>query len=266
MVFKLATISDIHLERNIVEDDFFKQINNKADLFIFGGDISYGKLKDVNKFLELISKIKIPILIVLGNHDKINNSYNIVQEILLTNPLVKILDGDYLEFNIDNKSIGIVGSRGYGGGFTSEDNTDRGKEDLYDSQKKMSKPTPNFILDLMNWEEEDKEVLKLKKALEIAKEKNPDILITINHWAPFKELIKGEKVEFYPLYGSSKLGDEIRKVTPNLILSGHSHRGPSGIIEVENKYTSCNISSEVNNKKMLLFKFLKNNNVKLEYL
>ena len=106
-------------------------------------------------------------------------------------------------------------------------------------------------------DEENEEIEKLRVALNCMKNEKLDMKIIVTHWAPFKNLVIGEKVEFYPLFGNSKMGDEILKVKSDLILSGHSHKGKRGIKEIEDEVFACNISYEVNNEKLCLFTLVK---------
>jgi len=39
-LFTIAAVSDIHVEKYVLEKEFFESVNEKADLFLVGGDIS----------------------------------------------------------------------------------------------------------------------------------------------------------------------------------------------------------------------------------
>ncbi len=265
-IFTLAAISDIHLEKNFLKRDFFSHVNNEANLLIIGGDITSGATADVKLFLELISDVRVPIVLVFGNHDYNAASENEIKKMLLTNPLIKILDGDYVEYEFKGSRLGIAGAMGYGGGFSSEESSDRGIEKLEAAQAKMSQPMPEYIVDLMHWEREKIEVEKLTKALHQMEKAKPKVGIALTHWAAFEEVILGEEPSSYPLFGSSLLGDAILHASPQLALSGHSHHGPQGIKKVGSKVFACNICYKVNEGRLPFFDFFIDGSFSLRYL
>ena len=117
-IFTVAAISDIHLEKNFLTRDFFSHVNDEANLLLIGGDTTSGATADVKLFLELISDVRVPIVLVFGNHDYNTASEHEIKKMLLTNPLIKILDGDYVGDEFKGSRLGIAGAMGYGGGKT----------------------------------------------------------------------------------------------------------------------------------------------------
>lgn len=125
---------------------------------------------------------------------------------------------------------------------------------------------PEYILDLMHWEREKIEVEKLTKALHQMEKAKPNIGIALTHWAAFEEMVIGEEPSFYPLYGSSMLGDAILHASPQLALSGHAHHGPQGIKKVGSEVFACNICYKVNEGKLPIFDFFIDGSFSLRYL
>ena len=248
-VFTVAAISDIHVEKYPIQKDFFSHVNGNADLLIIGGDMNNGKEKEVQLFLELISDIRIPVVVVFGNHDCDAGSVEKIKKMLSINPLIKILDGEYVEYELNGKLLGIAGTKGYGGGFTPHRIISRGEA-----------ATKSFV------DEEDREIAKLQAALQKMKNSPQDFRIVLTHWAAFEETIEGEPKELYPVLGSSRLGDIIEKTTPDLALSGHAHHGPLGIKKARGKIATCNIAYKVNDGLMPLFDFFSEGTVSLRHL
>ncbi len=248
-VFTVAAISDIHVEKYPIQKDFFNHVNGNADLLIVGGDMNNGKEKEVHSFLELISDVRVPVVIVFGNHDCDAGDVEKIKNMLLMNPLIKILDGEYTEYEFNGKLLGIAGTKGYGGGFTPHRIVSRGEA------------ATKFFVD-----EEDREITKLQAALQKMKDSSLDFRIVLTHWAAFEETIEGEPKELYPMLGSSRLGDIIEEVVPNLALSGHAHHGPKGIKNARGKFPACNIAYKVNDGLMPLFDFLPDGSVALRHL
>lgn len=234
--FTIAATSDIHINKYSLEKDFFTNVNDAADIFIIGGDINDGEDQEVENFLKLVEDVTVPIVIILGNHDCSSGNVDRIKETLQKNPLIKILDGEYVEYTLNGERVGIAGAKGFGGGFAPHRIVGRGEQVLQD-----------FIA------EENSEVEKLERAMAMMAIAAPEYKVALTHWAPFTEVIEGEALELYPMLGSSRLGDVISAAHPDIALSGHAHHGPKGIKKARGLVSACNIGYKVNDKKMLLF-------------
>lgn len=239
-LFTIAAIGDLHLEKYSIDDNYFNGIEKRADILLIGGDMNNGKKEETEHFLKIISEIKIPILMVFGNHECDNRSLSeIRKQILMGNDRIKILDGSYQKFDFQGKTLIVSGAKGYGGGFSP-----------YNIINKGEKTSKKFF------QEEAKEVEKLKKVFEKINKIKYDFHVVLTHWAPFEETIKGEPKELYMVLGSSRMGDAIELQKPNLALSGHSHKGSRGIKKARRgQVSACNISYDVNDRKICFFEF-----------
>lgn len=248
-IFTIVAISDIHVNKYPIQKGFFDDVNGNADLLIIGGDMNNGKKEEVVHFLDLVSGVKIPMVIIFGNHDCDTSNGEGIKKELIKNPLITILDGEYVEYELNGKKLGISGTKGFGGGFAPYRIVGRGESVVKD-----------FV------EEEHREVAKLETALLQMKNATPDFKIALTHWAAFEETIEGEPKEFYVMLGSSKLGDAIELANPHLTLNGHAHHGPKGIKKARGKIPACNIAYKVNDAKMPLFDFFPDGAVTLRHL
>ena len=238
-LFTIAAISDIHVNKYPLQKDFFDCVNENADLFLIGGDMNDGKEEEVEYFLELVSGVRIPMVVIFGNHDCDAGDVKKIGEMLSKNVLIGVLDGQYVEYNLNGKRLGIAGTKGFGGGFTPHRIVGRGEQ-----------ATKSFV------EEEDREVKKLDAALHRMKSAEPDFKVVLTHWAAFEETIEGEPRELYIALGSSRLGDAIERAAPHLALSGHAHHGSQGIKKARGKISACNIAYKANDGKISLFDVL----------
>ena len=236
-------------KRYPLEKNFFTHVNKDAELLIIGGDMNNGKDEEVDLFLELISDVSIPIVVIFGNHDCDSGDLERIKEKLRSNPLIKILDGEYTEFSLKGKVFGIAGAKGYGGGFSPYRMANRGEL-----------ATKDFLA------EEEREVKKLQTALQKMEEAKPDYSVVVTHWAAYEETIEGEPKELYLVLGSSKLGDAITEAEPNLAISGHAHHGSSGIKKARGKISACNVAYRVNKERIPLFDFSPDGSVSLRHL
>jgi Icc-related predicted phosphoesterase len=208
-----------------------------------------GEPEGVAKFLDLISEVTIPMVVIFGNHDCSSGNIPAIKESLLINPLIKILDGDYVEYEVKGSKVGIAGTKGFGGGFAPNRIVGRGEKSIQD-----------FI------HEEDIEVAKLSRALDRMEEASLDYRVVVTHWASFVEVIEGEPLELYPVLGSSRLGDAIISQKPCLALSGHAHHGPVGIKKARGVVAACNIAYKVNEGRVLLFDFFSPEEIVLRHM
>ncbi len=247
--FTLATISDIHINKYSIEKGFFDAVNEHADLLLIGGDITDGEPGQVERFLYLISGVTIPMVVILGNHDYSTDNELMIKNLLAKNRLIKFLDGEYAEYDLQGSKVGIAAAKGFGGGFAPYRIIGRGEKSF-----RM------FI------EEEAREVEKMQQALTAMQKALPDYRVILTHWAAFSETIEGEPRELYPVLGSSLLGDVVELSKPHLVLSGHAHHGPQGIKKARGFISACNIAYKVNNEKMLLFDFFSPEDVRLRHL
>jgi len=145
-----------------------------------------------------------PIVAVLGNHDRESGQEHEVRRIL-TDAGVVMLDGDACEV----LGVGIAGVTGFGGGF--------GKHALAPWGEPVIKQFVHAAVE---------EALKLEKAL--ARLRTPT-MIALLHYAPVQQTIEGEPFEIYPFLGCSRLEDPINRYPVSYVFHGHAHRGvPEG--------------------------------------
>ncbi len=247
--FTLAATSDIHINKYPIEKGFFDAVNEHADLLLIGGDITDGEPGQVERFLDLVLGVTIPMVIILGNHDCSSDNERMIKNLLVKNRLIKFLDGEYAEYDLRGNKVGIAAVKGFGGGFAPHRIVGRGE-----------KAFRMFI------EEEAREVGKMQQALIVMQKASPEYRVALTHWAAFPETIEGEPRDLYPVLGSSLLGDAIELSKPHLALSGHAHHGPQGIRKARGFISACNIAYGVNNGKMLLFDFFAPEDVRLRHL
>lgn len=186
----ISAISDLDvLEMNY--DPFFDLVKKakKPDLLLFAGDMyeyrspeSYGLLLD---FLKL-KKWNCPIIAVFGNRE-FDEDIDDIRKI--TKKRIKFLDDESHTLKIENRKIGIVGSRG-----------------SLDS---------SFLWDSTS----AKKIEKLLKGL------RADIKILLTHFAPTYKTLKGENKRYYDGMGTEKLEEVLIKSKTTFAVHGHSHYG-----------------------------------------
>jgi Icc-related predicted phosphoesterase len=147
----------------------------------------------------------VPVYAVLGNHDWHCNQ---VPEIvaLLSGAGVRVLDRSWAVEEVDGASVGIVGLKGFVGGFP-------------DSQ------LPDFGEPILRqvYAETTAEVDALAAGLEAVE--GSDYRIVLLHYSPTVTTLEGEPRGIWPFLGTDRLAAPIAEHHPDVVLHGHTHAG-----------------------------------------
>lgn len=203
----VAAVGDLHCRRTSqgMLRQLFVQMSSAADLLLLCGDLTDNGLPDEAHVLrgELARPSK-PVLAVLGNHDFESGQQDEVSRILGASG-INVLDGATWE----GDGLGVVGVRGFGGGF--------GRQML---QPWGEPAVKDFVA------EASREAMKLESALS---KLSVGRIIAILHYSPIAETVEGEPRELYPFLGSSRLEEPLNRFEVAAAFHGHSHHGrPEG--------------------------------------
>jgi len=196
----IAATSDIHSPRYF--DLLVKSIENlhiKPDIFFLGGDIIYrGNVNEYQKVYNVFfGKITCPIIACFGNEE-----FGPEIRVLIENqvPDIKFLDDESLTLDIDNKSVGIVGSIGSldRPTFWQRNNI----PGIYDTYKKRIETVENLLSFLKT-----------------------DIKILLIHYAPTYKILEGENPRIYAELGCNNYERVLREQKPDIVITAHSHQG-----------------------------------------
>jgi Icc-related predicted phosphoesterase len=205
---RFAAAGDIHAD-DANRDDLaraFRKIDGTVDLVLLAGDLTtYGEPEQAALLAEICRPLQVPVYAVLGNHDWHCNQ---VSEIvaLLSNAGVRVLDRSWAIENVEGASVGIVGLKGFVGGFP-------------DSQ------LPDFGEPLLRqvYAETTAEVNGLEAGLEAVA--GSDQRIVLLHYSPTVSTLKGEPRGIWPFLGTDRLAGPILEHRPDVVLHGHTHAG-----------------------------------------
>jgi Icc-related predicted phosphoesterase len=205
---RVAAAGDVHAE-DANRDDLaraFREVEAGVDLVLLAGDLTtYGEPEQAALLAEICRPLRVPVYAVLGNHDW---HCNRVPEIvaLLTGAGVRVLDRSWAIEEVDGASVGIVGTKGFVGGFP-------------DSQ------LPDFGEPLLRqvYAETTAEVDALETGLEAVT--GSDYRIVLLHYAPTVTTLEGEPRGIWPFLGTDRLAEPIADHRPDVVLHGHTHAG-----------------------------------------
>lgn len=196
----IAATGDIHSPRFF--DFYIKAMENlreKPNLFFLVGDIiHHGNVEEYQKVYNvLFGKINCPIIACFGNEEFGPETRMLIEN---QNPDIKFLDDESLVLKIDYKSVGIVGSMGSldRPTFWQRNNI----PNIYDIYKKRVETVEKLLSEL-----------------------NTDMKILIIHYTPTYGLLEGEEPRAYPELGSAAYEKVIAEQKPDLVITGHSHKG-----------------------------------------
>jgi Icc-related predicted phosphoesterase len=200
---RIAAIGDIHVGRIGwgPYTELFTEIAEKADILLLCGDLtSRGQISEAELLVEELRTLRIPIGVVLGNHEYENGKQDQIREILSRNKVI-LLDEE--PFVVGN--VGFAGVKGSGGGFG----------------KHMLAPFGENSLKAFAREASD-EALKLEGLLsQLETEKK----VVIMHYSPIRDTVVNEPEEIFPFLGSSHLMEPIDTYSVNATFHGHAHNG-----------------------------------------
>ncbi len=200
---RIAATADLHFtaERFAAIEQRFSRVNEEADLLVIAGDLTnFGKREEMEPLASVLGRLRIPTVVVLGNHD-----FESGQEAELSKMLmavgVKVLNGTGYE----RDGVGFAGTKGFVGGFGRGALTAFGEPEI-----------KAFVKSAIN------EALKLETAL--SQLRTPKRVVVL-HYAPIQSTVVGELPEIFPYLGTSRLMEVVDRHGADLVVHGHAHHG-----------------------------------------
>ena len=206
----MAAAGDIHVREANAEQvkEAFQAIGAEADLILLAGDLTtHGEPDQAGFLAEACEGLVPPVAAVLGNHD---HHCARAEELnaALEDAGICMLDRSRPAevFELDGLEVGIVGVKGFVGGFAGSHLPDFGEPLLRQVYRETSD-----------------EVDAIREGL-VAVAHCP-LRIVLLHYAPTEQTLEGEPPGIHTFLGSSRLADPIREHEPDLVLHGHAHAG-----------------------------------------
>jgi Icc-related predicted phosphoesterase len=211
---RIAATGDIHCRDSNREAvvSSFAQLDDDVDLVLVAGDLtSHGRLDEAEILCEAAAATAAPVYAVLGNHDWHADEAGAILR-RLGEGGVRMLDRAAAVCQVGEVEVGIVGVKGFVGGFAPRHLPDFGEPSLREV-----------------YAEATAEVKALDEGLrEVA---TCPVRIVLLHYSPSEETLEGEPREIWVFLGSDRLAAPILEHGPDLVLHGHAHAGsPDGSI------------------------------------
>jgi Icc-related predicted phosphoesterase len=205
---RVAAAGDVHCRegRRAEIEQAFAALAGKVSLVLLAGDLtSTGEPEEAQILADACRDLEMPVVAVLGNHDwhagKADEIGSLLSEAGLT-----MLDREARVFELGGTEVGVVGAKGFIGGFPGSHLTDFGEPALR-----------------MAYAETTAEVKGLARGLKEVS--TAQIRIVLLHYAPSEQTLEGEPPGIWTFLGSDRLAGPVREHEPDLVLHGHAHHG-----------------------------------------
>ena len=205
---RVAAAADIHCAEPLREriTRAFAALEGQADVVLLGGDLTtHGHPAEAAVLADACRPLEVPVYAVLGNHDyHLNRCDEVVG--VLEKAGIHVLQRSYAVEELGGLELGIVGGKGFVGGFPGAELPDFGEPLLREV-----------------YAETTREVEALEEGLEAVAGCHRRVVLL--HYAPVPETLVGEPETIWAFLGSSRLAAPIGAHRPDLVLHGHAHRG-----------------------------------------
>jgi uncharacterized protein len=212
---RIAAAGDVHCspENRAATETAFARLRGTADLLLLAGDLTtHGEPEQAAVLAEACRELDMPVFAVLGNHDWHTGQGAALASVLAEGGIT-LLEREAVTCERHGVSVGIVGAKGFVGGFDGSFLPDFGEPLLREVYAECGR-----------------EVEALDRGLEAVAD--CDLRIALMHYAPTPATLQGEPPGIFAFLGSGRLAEPIARHRPDLVLHGHAHAGTlEGTIE-----------------------------------
>ena len=210
---RVAAVGDLHASDEHREhlERAFASLED-VDLVLLAGDLTtHGLVDEAGVLASACERARAPVAAVLGNHDHHSGLQDEIGAVLERSGVV-VLDGGHVVLELAGMQVGVVGAKGFVGGFPGAEIADFGERLLREVYAQTSR-----------------EVEALETGLEAIA--GCERRLVLLHYAPTVDTIVGEPQGIWAFLGSGRLAAPIGAHRPDVVLHGHAHHGrPSGTI------------------------------------
>jgi uncharacterized protein len=208
MPITIAAAGDIHCaeEERTRLQEAFADADRVADVILLAGDLTtYGEPEQAAVLADVTREIETPIVAVLGNHDWHANQHERLVETLRSGGM-HLLERSSHVCSFDGVDVGIVGTKGFVGGFSDALLTDFGEPLL----RRL-------------YAETSAEVAAIDRGLRAVED--ADVRLVLLHYSPTTTTLEGERESIWPFLGSERMAAPIAQHRPQAVFHGHGHNG-----------------------------------------
>jgi Icc-related predicted phosphoesterase len=206
-VIRVAAVADVHVGLDSGDEarHLFDSVAEAADILVLAGDLTRrGDASEADLVASAVERAGVPVVAVLGNHDYHSDAAPKVRAVL-EGAGAAVLEGDAVEFELPGCSVGVAGTKGFGGGFAGASGSAFGEPEM----KAFIRHTESLAE-------------RLHSTLAALR---TDVRVALLHYSPVKDTLAGERLEIFPFLGSYLLGEVIDDAGADLVVHGHAHGG-----------------------------------------
>jgi uncharacterized protein len=178
----------------------------EADLVLLAGDLTtHGEPEQAAVLADAGRGLSIPVCAILGNHDLHEGRADEVAAIL-RDAGVNMLERAAAFYELGGTEVGVVGAKGFVGGFPGSSLPDFGE------------PLLRQV-----YAETTVEVNAIERGLQ--ETAHCPLRIVLLHYAPTWDTLHGEPEGIWTYLGCDRLAVPIAEYRPDIVLHGHAHAG-----------------------------------------
>ncbi|MBC7692539.1 MAG: metallophosphoesterase [Methylotenera sp.] len=204
---RVAAVGDVHYDinsRNRLRP-YFEALEGRADILMIAGDLTqHGTVEEAMALADDLKNLPVPVVSILGNHDYHSDQQEEIHQVLRKAGVIT-LEGETAELLIRGQRVGIMGLKGFGGGFGGACVTEFGEPE-----------TKAFARHAKHQADLIRSGLKTL---------DTDYRFVLLHYSPVESTLLGEKKEIFPFLGSYLLAEAIDAVGADGVFHGHAHLG-----------------------------------------
>lgn len=205
---RIAAAGDMHCQPSRAEEAraAFGALAGDADLLLLAGDLTtHGQPEQARVLADACRDLDIPIYAVWGNHDWHCDQVDAIRPIL-QDAGITVLERETAIVCVNDVEIGVVGLKGFVGGFPGSHLPDFGE------------PLLRTV-----YGETTKDVEALDEGLKAIA--HCPFRIVLMHYAPSTTTLVGEPETIWTMLGNDRVAAPIAQHEPDMVLHGHAHAG-----------------------------------------
>jgi len=204
----IAAAGDVHASEVTREklERSFAELEERVDLVLLAGDLTtLGEPDQAQVLADSCAGVRVPVCAVLGNHDLHSGRGDEVADVL-RGAGVHMLDRSSMTLELEGGEVGVVGTKGFVGGFPGSHLPDFGE------------PALRHL-----YAETSAEVDAIREGLQAVA--HCPIRIVLLHYVPTSDTLHGEPEGIWTYLGCDRLATPIAEYRPDVVLHGHAHGG-----------------------------------------
>jgi Icc-related predicted phosphoesterase len=205
---RIAAAGDVHADERTRPriEEAFGRVGDEADIILLAGDLTtHGRPEEAQVLADAARGVEIPVIAVFGNHDWHENRIPELEEIL-EDAGITLLERSAAVREVKGTTLGVVGTKGFVGGFPGSTLPDFGEPLLREVYAEVGR-----------------DVEALERGLQEVEE--CALRVVLLHYSPTMSTLIGEPESIWTMLGTNRLDGPIQKHKPDLVLHGHAHAG-----------------------------------------